>query len=381
MMQIGQRLVAFLLASILSLVLTAQATAQNDPSPVPPSPPNKIPDGVVILENETLFAIETQLSGASAQLRAERVNQRLREFAENQALPLEELKVYNADEEGIPLTAITAGDMAIFAISDADAKLAGKSREKLGQEYLQKIKDAVIRYRTARSSNYLFVASLWAFVATILFVFGLYISNNTFIKIYLRIRMWGESYIHPLRIGTWELIRPNQLDNILIWLVRLLHASVVLCLLIAYFTFVLKQFPGTRGISKTFEAAFVRVIQSGWDAFIDYLPNLFTIVLVSICTSFLIRVSKPFFRELSEGNLSIPGFYPEWAEPTHNLINFFIIALSAVIIFPLLPGFQSPAFQGISVFLGLLISLGSSSIISNLVSGIILIYSRLSCRR
>jgi small-conductance mechanosensitive channel len=109
---------------------------------------------------------------------------------------------------------------------------------------------------------------------------------------------------------------------------------------------------------------------------VNYLPSLLTIIFVLVVTFFLLRLSKPFFRELEQGTFALPGFYPEWADATLKLVSFLIIALAAVIIFPLLPGFQSPAFQGISVFLGLLISLGSTSVISNLVSGSVLIYTR-----
>jgi small-conductance mechanosensitive channel len=179
-----------------------------------------------------------------------------------------------------------------------------------------------------------------------------------------------------VRFGNWELIRANQLDNLITWLVRLAQAAILLGLLAAYFHFVFKQFPWTQGLAQTFEGYLVETLQAGWQAFVGYLPSLLTIALVVVVTRFLLNLFKPFFQELSAGSFSLPGFYSEWADATHKLVSFLIIALAAVIIFPLLPGFQSPAFQGISVFLGLLISLGSTSVIANLVSGSILIYTR-----
>jgi small-conductance mechanosensitive channel len=103
---------------------------------------------------------------------------------------------------------------------------------------------------------------------------------------------------------------------------------------------------------------------------------LLIIILVIIIALFFLRLSKSFFEELRQESFSLPGFYPEWSLPTSRLVNSGIIVLAAVIVVPLLPGFQSPAFQGISVFLGLLFSLGSTSVISNVVSGTILIYTR-----
>jgi small-conductance mechanosensitive channel len=213
-------------------------------------------------------------------------------------------------------------------------------------------------------------------LATVVLILALWITNNIFARIYQQLKAWGESYIHPVRFGNWKLIRANQLDNILIWLFRLAQAAIILGLLVAYFPFVLEQFPWTRGLAKTLKGYLVGRLQSGWQAFVNYLPSLLTIVLVVVVTVFLVRLSKPFFRELGQGTFVLPGFYPEWADPTQKLVTFLIIALATVIAFPLLPGFQSPAFQGISVFLGLLISLGSTSVISNLVSGSVLIYTR-----
>jgi small-conductance mechanosensitive channel len=89
-----------------------------------------------------------------------------------------------------------------------------------------------------------------------------------------------------------------------------------------------------------------------------------------------LRAIKPFFTGLERENLVINGFYPDWAKPTYNLLSLLIIALAIVIAFPYLPGFNSPAFQGVSVFLGVLFSLGSTSAIANVVGGIILIYTR-----
>jgi small-conductance mechanosensitive channel len=82
------------------------------------------------------------------------------------------------------------------------------------------------------------------------------------------------------------------------------------------------------------------------------------------------------FGEIGKGNLAFPGFYAEWAEPTSRLIRMLVLVLVVIIIFPYLPGSKSPAFQGISIFVGVLLSLGSSSAVANAIAGIILTYMR-----
>nr|WP_243431648.1 mechanosensitive ion channel family protein [Algoriphagus lutimaris] len=100
------------------------------------------------------------------------------------------------------------------------------------------------------------------------------------------------------------------------------------------------------------------------------------IIVVVIITYYIGQFVNFISGEIGRGNLSIPGFYPEWAKPTFNLVKIIIYAFAFIVIFPYLPGSDSPAFQGVSVFLGLLISLGSSSAISNIIAGLVIIYMR-----
>lgn len=376
MNKILRRLITSLIIPLFLVISISFVVAQTSPSPQVSSSVTQSASAPVVLGDETLFVLKAQQSGLSPHKRAQRTNKYLRDIAENQSLPLEELEIYEGDNDGIPLTAINAGNFLLIKISNQDAQMAGKSRPELAKEYFQKIKETITRYRQERTVQYLLWATFWSVIATIILIFALLIVNNVFARIYQRLKAWGKTAIRPVLLGNWELIRANQLDNIIIFFIRLIHAAIVLGLLVTYFPFVLRQFPWTRRLAKTLEGYLVETLAKGWQAFVAYLPNLLTIILVIVITYFLLSLAKPFFRELSEGTLSLPGFYSEWAQPTYRLVTFLIIALAAVVAFPLLPGFQSPAFQGISVFLGLLISLGSSSVISNLISGSVLIYTR-----
>ena len=88
------------------------------------------------------------------------------------------------------------------------------------------------------------------------------------------------------------------------------------------------------------------------------------------------KLVKLIFREIGRGAITIEGFYPDWAEPTYKIVLFLIIALTAVIILPSVPGYGSPAFQGISIFVGVLVSLSSTAAVSNVVAGLALTYTR-----
>ena len=109
---------------------------------------------------------------------------------------------------------------------------------------------------------------------------------------------------------------------------------------------------------------------------VDYLPNLVYIAIILVLTRWLVRGIRLLFQEVERGTVPIPGFHQEWVAPTYKIVRFLVLALAAVVIFPYLPGAGSQAFQGISIFLGVLFSLGSTSAVANLVAGIVITYMR-----
>ncbi len=113
-----------------------------------------------------------------------------------------------------------------------------------------------------------------------------------------------------------------------------------------------------------------------WKSFVTFLPNLFFIIVLSVVFYYLTRLVKVVFKEVERGTIELPGFYQDWSMPTYNIVRLMIIVLAAIVIFPYLPGSNSPFFQGISVFIGILFSLGSSSATTNMVAGVVLTYMR-----
>ena len=110
--------------------------------------------------------------------------------------------------------------------------------------------------------------------------------------------------------------------------------------------------------------------------FIAYLPNLVTIVVILLVTRYVVRTISLIFEGIRTRRIHLKNFYPEWAETSLSLIKLLIYALTAVIIFPYLPGSSSPAFQGISIFVGVLVSLGSTTAVANVVAGVVLTFTR-----
>ncbi len=135
-------------------------------------------------------------------------------------------------------------------------------------------------------------------------------------------------------------------------------------------------YPGTRSFALALFHGLLNPFLSIVQSCIAYIPNLLRIVVIVVITRYLIKFARVVMKEIEEKRLVIHGFYPDWAPATFNLIRFLAYAFMIILIFPLLPDSESTAFRGVSVFLGILLSLGSTTIISNVVAGLVLTYMR-----
>ncbi|MFM7424803.1 MAG: mechanosensitive ion channel family protein, partial [Elainella sp.] len=167
----------------------------------------------------------------------------------------------------------------------------------------------------------------------------------------------------------------NATGYLLAGTVNLLRPLLILVGLYLYIPFVLSQFPATRAIGRSIFNDIIYRLNQLATTFVQYLPNLVTILIIAIVTHYVIQFAKLVIAELGRDD-AYPWFYPEWVPPTTRLATLLLIAVAAIVAAPYLPGFNSPAFQGISLFLGALFTLGSSSVVANAIAGTILIYTR-----
>jgi len=172
------------------------------------------------------------------------------------------------------------------------------------------------------------------------------------------------------------LITEAHLRQVARWLVRLLHGLLVVILLGLYGAVVFSLMPNTRGYVDNTWLTIRQLLSTMTGSVLAYLPNLFVIVVTVVATHYLLKGIRLFFVAMARGRIRFKGFYEEWAMPTFVLLRFLIVAFALVIVFPYLPGSNTQAFQGVSIFLGVLITLSSGSAVANLISGIILTYMR-----
>jgi small-conductance mechanosensitive channel len=376
MKKIWRYLGLFCLVLLLTLSPIFMIAAQNNSAKQGQETPLETLGEVfpVMLDNQELFTIRQGIGSFSAQERAKSITDRIEKIADDDALSPEDLTIKIDPEDKNP--SIILGDTVIATITSKDAKLQAVSQEVLAERALAKIKAAIVRYRQERQPDNLLkdaVLTVSATLATVLiFWVIIFISSRVFPQIQRLIT----SLVPGVVFQNFEIISSQTIGIFSLRVLQFIRTLIILTILYFYLTFVLRLFPWTRKFGDGFLQYFFSALEVVSQEIAKYLPSIFIILLIIFITHYLLRAIKPFFTGLERENLVINGFYPDWAKPTYNLLSLLIIALAIVIAFPYLPGFNSPAFQGVSVFLGVLFSLGSTSAIANVVGGIILIYTR-----
>lgn len=220
------------------------------------------------------------------------------------------------------------------------------------------------------------IGLLLALVATGLFVGVLKAFRQLFPRMLDQVSSWGRTTNYSLKIQRVELISGAQIADALLGLLRILRLVASISLTYLYATSILGFFPPTRNLSVELLNYLIDPIGMIGRAFIASVPDIIAIALIIVVTNYVIKVIHMFFNGIERGAITFQGFHREWTTPTYKIVRFFVLVFAAVAIFPYIPGSHSEAFRGISVFLGVLVSLGAAGAFSNIVAGVVLTYMR-----
>jgi len=200
--------------------------------------------------------------------------------------------------------------------------------------------------------------------------------NLVYKKTYRRINTSKNTLLGHLKSKSLSLIFEDKLIDILKLLFRLVYYAILIFAAYIYMTLLFSFFSFSRTWSGLLFGYITSPIKSAFSALIGYLPNLFAVIVIFFIIKYLLKLIQMVFSAIEREVIVVPNFYKDWAMPTFKIVRFLIIVFGAIVIFPYLPGSNSPFFQGISIFVGVLFSLGSTSAISNIVAGVVLTYMR-----
>ena len=265
---------------------------------------------------------------------------------------------------------------SIAGITMVDAMWENTTQEDLASRYANAIKSTIVKYKEQNSLKSVMIR-LGELLLVLLIAFVLVWGINRLFEFLKKIAINSEHrFLTGIRIKNYELIKKRKMVKALLKLLAVLRVVILLFLFITIIPLIFDIFPSTQYLSKIIIKWISEPIRDIGVAIINYLPHLFNIIIIIIITRYLLKGLRFFALEIEHGILKIKGFHPEWARTTYSLIRIMLWVLALVIIFPHLPGSDSDAFKGISVFFGVLISLGSSSSISNAIAGIVISYMR-----
>lgn len=356
---------AFVPTPVASALDSALDSAMTDGMPEPDDETTGAP---VILSGRTLFYIYADSTIYSAAQRADIVSQRLVPLLRK----IEEKKIRIRYENNIAV--LVRGKLTLMTITPQDAMAAQIALPQLAEYYARQLTEGINRAQIKHNMGSLLFDGFLALVFTLLLGGILFLMGRFLPAIHESLNTLRTKVLAEIRFHEAVLLSSAQLSDALWALLQLLRNAAVLVLLYFYLPLVLSLFPWTKTYSSTLLNYVTVPLFKAIKAFVSYIPSLFIIVLIVVGTYYLLKLVKLIFNGLDQGVFSYPGFEQEWARPTYSIVRFLIMAFAAIVIFPYLPGSESPAFKSVSLFLGILFSLGSSSAIANIVAGVVLTY-------
>lgn len=326
----------------------------------------------LVVEGDTLFKIYAAWGGHSAIDRVQTASEVITKIGSERSITRD--SVYLLDNDNY--IDIMYGDRVILSITEQDALWNTTTPLKLAEIYMPIIADKIELMKVEHS--FWQILKRMALFVMVLFMQYLLVRliNYLFRKLRRRIIGFKQHGMRPFEIRGLEIMNTRRLSRVLIMLCNFLRSAVLLLILILTIPILFSIFPQTEDLAYRILYYIVDPVKMVGKAIIDYVPNLFIIAVIWYCIRYIVKGLKYVANEIKNDRLKIAGFYPDWAEPTFNIIRFLLYAFMIAMIYPYLPGSESGVFQGISVFVGVIVSLGSSTVISNFIAGFVITYMR-----
>ena len=326
----------------------------------------------VMVDGDTLFHLYSKKGGQSALQRAQETSELMEAIGKKINLDPNRVYIENTDV----FSDIMYDTEVLVSFTDADAMWEGMSRDSLVANRKQIVVDKFRQmkrqygiWRTVRSVLYCLLVLVAQFFLYRLTCWG-------FAKIEKRIQGLKETKIKAIKIQSYEILNTEKQVALLLVANRIVKWIVVLLQLLISLPIIFGIFPSTKGFALQLLDYFLVPIKKITFGVIGYIPNLISIIVIWYATKWLVRLARYVALEIENGNLKMKNFFPEWAMPTFHIVRILLYTFMIAMVYNYLPGSDSGVFQGISVFIGLIISLGSSTLIANLMAGLVITFMR-----
>lgn len=348
------------------------ASAQIGEGPSPGGATSAAPLAPVVVDGRTLMRLRG-ISAFPAARRAAGVSQRIEAVAGDRAVDPATLRVVDADDR----TNVLAGETPVLSVFDDDARAEGMAdRRLLAEVYRGAIAQAIVQYREERSPGFVGRRIVVTLVVIGVLAAALVALRFGAARLTALTRRRLSDRIEAVEVRSFNLVTANHLERTVEGLIGAVHWLLAFVAVLAAICYVLSLFPWTRLVAVRVGNLLVDPLRTMGSALLDALPGLAFVAVLAIVTRYLLRLLQVFFAGIAQGRIRLRNFAPEWAWPTYRLVRIAVVAFALVIAYPYIPGSSSDAFKGISLFFGLLMSLGAASVVANSLAGYALIYRR-----
>jgi small-conductance mechanosensitive channel len=326
----------------------------------------------VVVEGDTLYTIYARQGGLQPQARATNVSKAILELGKRLSFEPDSISIESADIR----TDLMYGDKVIASFTDQDGLWMNTSRDELAKEkrtvVVEKLKELQKEYGLMQLIKRI-LSFLLILGVQILLVWA---TLRLYRRVKARIEKLKDSKLKPVSFHDYEFLDTGKQVSVLVYLASLGRYVLILVQLLVSIPMLFAIFPQTQDLAYTLFSYVWTPVKSIAKDVVSYIPNLFTIIIIWLSIKYLVKGVGYLAKELETGRLKINGFFPDWAQPSYQIIRFLLYAFMIALIFPYLPKSDTNIFQGVSVFVGLIFSLGSSSVIGNVIAGIVITYMR-----
>ncbi|MEM9060689.1 MAG: mechanosensitive ion channel domain-containing protein [Pseudomonadota bacterium] len=370
----GSRFVALLAAALVAATLVLfthpiPAAAQEDAEPAPVV--EEFETAPVEIDGEAFFVVRGARS-FTAEERADYIEEQIIRAAEKH--PDFEPEVEVRRSEFGP--AIYADGEYISVVTDADAEMEGLNVDLLADVISGEVAKAIKAYRKGRTSTAvqagLIDTLVWTAALIILLV------SLFFFRRYVRHRIERhvDKWVLSLEESTGRLIDARSLLAIQRSLFRGIYTFILAIVGYLYVSLVLREFAVTSWLASLLLDTIGAPLIALGEAALAEIPDLITLIVIILISRYFLKLLRLFFENVENGIIKFADFDPDWVWPTHRICRVLFIIISVIIAYPYIPGSGTEAFQGMTIFLGILVTLSSNSIASNLLAGLFVIYKR-----
>lgn len=326
----------------------------------------------LIIEGDTLFLLYYRRGGMLPETRVADIREKIMEIGTSMTLFTDSIYVF----EGEFTTDIMAGEKLVMSVTDYDGLWQNQTRQELAAEYRIIIENKISELHAEYGLHRKLIGVLYVLGSMVVLGVLIWATNYCYRRWRYRLLRKLLRRTRPLTIKDYEVLNLHRQGILFLAGLNVLRYLIILLLLFIFVPMFFAAFPETKSFTYTIFGyvwnPFVGILKSVF----GFLPKFFQIVVIIFCFRYLVKGLNYLMNEIGSGRLKINGFYADWAQPTYLILRVLLYSFMIVMIWPLLPSSDSQVFQGVSVFIGVIVSLGSSSIIGNVMAGMVMTYMR-----